>query len=728
MNRVEYKRSIYCLLCIITLILVGCEKESVEMVENISLSICADNTGKVYISDYQDTHITPDYRPLSTSFLLTGEKLYFIDTTDPSIQSICEVSLQNSDTPTKLPINLGEASIKALAADRTNAENPTIYCMAMNLPGNGFLAAFSQEGEELWRTEFGDSLNQSMQENEVFRLIQDGEGRFYALSMQWIFLFDSTGAYQGEIECPEKSFLGISPCGEEKVYASYQGDAGQQPFLAEVQFQSKKLTEGKRVLGNGSLYEGAGNSLILCDSSAVYSCEPDSERVIKLFDFKDYNIINGEIQAITQVDTDEIKMVSWELLNQNSSVELIGLKEAQEGEAEGDGKQVITLLGINVSFMESLFGEVIADFNKQSKDYKVVFEGIGVNGDIYSSINTRLMAKESADLLYIFDYEDIERYQSKGYLEDLTPYLEQSELIKREDYIEEVLNCFEIDGKLYGMSSGFGIDTLMGRVSELGGTSGWTQEEFLDWMKQHPKTKSQFGLNKETVLEYCLKGNLDSYMDWETGKAFFEGEYFKELLSTIYGLDTDDNTYYDDWYQILGQEGTILEMVSVGYFERNNIYTELQYGDEVVFIGYPSADGTPRHFLSMACLSILNRSVCKEGAYAFLEYYITHQKCLDSTYYTKKADFEEGLQKTLEREITIVNESGEQENVPALTETQLERQMELLKYAVPDSLSAQTVRQLILEEAQAYFRGDKALDDTCRIIQSRVQLYLDENQ
>ena len=37
------------------------------------------------------------------------------------------------------------------------------------------------------------------------------------------------------------------------------------------------------------------------------------------------------------------------------------------------------------------------------------------------------------------------------------------------------------------------------------------------------------------------------------------------------------------------------------------------------------------------------------------------------------------------------------------------------------------IRNMILEETDAYFAGDKELDETVKLIQNRVQLYLDES-
>ena len=38
-----------------------------------------------------------------------------------------------------------------------------------------------------------------------------------------------------------------------------------------------------------------------------------------------------------------------------------------------------------------------------------------------------------------------------------------------------------------------------------------------------------------------------------------------------------------------------------------------------------------------------------------------------------------------------------------------------------------TVLEIVLEEAEAYFSGDKDLNTTVSIITSRVQVYVDEN-
>lgn len=46
----------------------------------------------------------------------------------------------------------------------------------------------------------------------------------------------------------------------------------------------------------------------------------------------------------------------------------------------------------------------------------------------------------------------------------------------------------------------------------------------------------------------------------------------------------------------------------------------------------------------------------------------------------------------------------------------------------PNESALDTVRNMIREEAEAYFTGDKGLEETVGLIQNRVQLYLDESR
>ena len=56
----------------------------------------------------------------------------------------------------------------------------------------------------------------------------------------------------------------------------------------------------------------------------------------------------------------------------------------------------------------------------------------------------------------------------------------------------------------------------------------------------------------------------------------------------------------------------------------------------------------------------------------------------------------------------------------------LEEYMSFISCAVPYSIGSDELFNIIMEEAESYFHDDKTVSEVSKIIQSRIQLYLDE--
>lgn len=171
---------------------------------------------------------------------------------------------------------------------------------------------------------------------------------------------------------------------------------------------------------------------------------------------------------------------------------------------------------------------------------------------------------------------------------------------------------------------------------------------------------------------------------------------------------------------------------------------EEAYGEKLVYKGYPSEDGAPCYFYSGTGISILSRSTCKEGAYAFWEYYLLHHYLTADAYYTNKKllensmtyaseiqyAYDEQRKKMIRYQADSSPESDEKvlQWFPYMSEEQCDKQLVMMETVRIDTLENQTLRNIILEEAQYYFQGIRELEETCEIIQSRVQLYLAETK
>ncbi len=726
------------ILCIILLLLPGCGRQRDSTVSGQGDP--AAEKALMYVDETWDAGITPGYVPQTASFLLAENNLYFLDRTGGFCRSVYKVSLQEPQDPPELVLQLEQGSIEAMAVDEK--QEPVLTIAGISGEGQRFLASYDAGGEELWRQYWNDTFSAEGHSQAITRLVRGGEGYFCALGAQRIWIFDSEGCGQGEIVCPGREYLDLCADGEGQVYATYQDSQGRQNILARVQYQNRKLSGEVEIPFDGSMWAGGDNWLLMWGNGYLNAYSPARGETVEVLDTAANRLSRNEIQDIEVLPGGEALLVSWEMLNNNAPVTMARLRRSRERElTEEDSARTLTLVMLQVVLQihEENWRELAAAFHFSHKEYQVVPEGIAMEGvaDIYAAMNTRLLAKESADLIALLDYQDIERYMAKGYLEDLTPYLERSEQLSRDRYLGSVLQCYMMGDALYSIPVSFSILTLGGRASELGNEPGWTVDEFLDWLEEHPDVQAKEGLSPSNVLNYCLMGGMDLYVDPESRRGNFQGEDFCELLRRIHNLKLDEREHWEDWGELLEGETPVLDRLDVqGFLHCGR--TEDEYGEEMVYKGYPTGDGTPCYFFQGSCLAVLSRSTDKEGAYAFWEYYLTHRQMGEDSFYTNLEALEKSMETASDLYIADVEEEGRYtayksrglddwcDWYPAMTLEQRDKQVSLLEYVRADPLENQTIRNIILEEAQCYFAGDKSLEDTCEIIQSRVQTYLDE--
>ena len=145
------------------------------------------------------------------------------------------------------------------------------------------------------------------------------------------------------------------------------------------------------------------------------------------------------------------------------------------------------------------------------------------------------------------------------------------------------------------------------------------------------------------------------------------------------------------------------------------------FDGEAACVGFPTVDGRGGHLLiSSDAYAIATVSEHKESAWDFIEDSLTREKSelyaeLWLTYPTLKKTLDERV------EAAIVRDRFTWDDVNVA--------LELVPDATP-YFSAQDdkVIQIINEEAPAYYSGQKGIEDVVNIIQSRIQLYVDENR
>ncbi|MFG6356252.1 MAG: hypothetical protein K1W26_05415 [Acetatifactor sp.] len=195
-----------------------------------------------------DAGITPEYQPLSDSFALAEDTLYYVDKTEGMPVSVYGVSLAGQDQPPQQILYLEDGCIETVAQAKGTDGKSILVVAGKDGEQAPFLGAYTMEGCRLWR-----SLYETQGETAL-RLAQDDSGYFYVMYAEEVLLFDGEGICQGSISCPGKKYMDLCAAGG-IVYASYyDGDTGK-PLLTRLQQQGgpgggSTAHNGKRAPGS----------------------------------------------------------------------------------------------------------------------------------------------------------------------------------------------------------------------------------------------------------------------------------------------------------------------------------------------------------------------------------------------------------------------------------------------------------------------------------------------
>ena len=165
---------------------------------------------------------------------------------------------------------------------------------------------------------------------------------------------------------------------------------------------------------------------------------------------------------------------------------------------------------------------------------------------------------------------------------------------------------------------------------------------------------------------------------------------------------------------------------------------EIQIGGKVRFLGFPTADGRG----TAACrvvdkLGMVSNGLHKEGAWDFLEYYIS--RGTEESFYlnylpTRISSLRDVAEKaaaprpgtsSFYSSMSIGDDTHEVYEFPQYLADALMEQIEGTDFR-PRSAAEEQIIEIVAEEADIYYNGDKSLEDVTAVIQNRVELLLKE--
>lgn len=426
-----------------------------------------------------------------------------------------------------------------------------------------------------------------------------------------------------------------------------------------------------------------------------------------------------------------------------------------ESAAETDGKTVITIGSPAYNAMEM---PLINKFNSSQDEYVVELKNyaelIEVDYDDEKALNMMRMeiANGTAPDIIMCHPEFMADFIRQNAFADLYQLMDSQDGVKREDFLPNVLEGFEINGKIPAISSGFYIRTAVAKVKNVGADKeNWTPEEAIEAYNSKPENSEFMESTGNYIADFFMAKASRSCIDLENYTCDFTNKEFITTLEFIkdtpkiaeepdlVNMSEDEvSAFFRDKETALMFDKKIVNEISIAGINDalgNNI-SALFGGEDTVFVGYPSTDGKGYTTGCDFMYAITDNSPNKEGAWKLICYLMDEktqktnnlqnagipvfQSVLD------EAAFELDEKVTGSIRSCYLLPDGSEDFV--ISNETIEKAYNYIMNIEFEPYFNYIVESIVDEECRAVLAGDRTTEECADILQSRISIYLSERK
>ena len=615
----------------------------------------------------------------------------------------------------------------------------------------------------------------------------DAAGNLYVTDYNYIYVLDAEGKllfkiddsqYSGSLCRLQPDQVGILWYNYATGTAESTDENGQ--FFIPVDLETKTWGEKIKMPANvWNVYPGDdAYDFYYRNNDNIYGYTFASDTKDKLVDWMACDVDTSNMYDSGMLSDGRVVGITQDWSSDTAACQLIVLHRIDASEVKEKTVLTLACMGLDWSLRSK-----IVEYNKSNDQYRiqVVDYSEYATDDDYNAGITKLTTEiisGSVPDLFLTSSLPIDKYAAKGVVADLYTFMDGGSGLSRDYFVPQVLKAIEKEGKLYELPTKFSVETAYALSSIVDQYDTWNVAAVQDAMTQLQEGATVFstGWTKSSVLNNCLTRNLAAFVDWTTGKCTFDSEAFQQLLafcnsfpddsssddgiaysSEAATVDTmDDPVWESDATRILS--GKQLMATTSFYGFEDYIYNIYPVKDKVTFVGYPSESGEPGNSFYIQCPMAIS-SVTKypdaawdfvstmirqtnedaESMYAFpisqeafdkkMTAVMTEQYQLDEN--GEQVDWDEdGEPDKMSIGSYEVVENGEStwQEVYALTQEDVDQILSVINSATGIVDYDDEILSIVSDEVSAYFAGDKDVQTTANMIQSRVNLYVQEQR
>ena len=501
--------------------------------------------------------------------------------------------------------------------------------------------------------------------------------------------------------------------------------------------------------GFNNLSAGIDSDLIYNTSEGVFTYNAGDEESVKKMDYINSDVNITYMRGFIELDSQSF----LGLYEENYSNELKGGIFTYVDPKDIPDKAVIVLGG---NYVDNDLRQRAIEYNRDSDVYRIVirdYQSYNSYDDYNASItklNNDIITGDMPDIL-VTSGLPVENYIAKGLIADVSKLIKQDEELSQVEFIQNVFDAYSVKGKLYYVVPNFSVSTVVVKSSLVGDRTGWTMEDMQNVLAElgdetQPFTEVTRDGFMSMAMSYC--GN--EFVDVSTGKCSFNSDNFIAMMEFAKTLPEEmnwdeiygDGSYWENYDSQWRENRTLMNQLYIGNFTNLNYQLNGYMGEPVSFVGFPMEDGKGSYISAMDSFALSARSANLDGAWDFVRYYLTDEYQEELSYglpVNKRVFMEKSLEAMKKRTYTDENGNeveydetfwmnGEEIPLPPLSQEQVNQVVEFVMSVDKAYYYNENVLNIINEEMGAFYTGQKSAQDVANVIQSRVQLYVDENR
>ena len=410
-----------------------------------------------------------------------------------------------------------------------------------------------------------------------------------------------------------------------------------------------KLGDDYDIPSKGDIYNyvtGTGDyDLYGMSSTGIYGVKLSDGTCEEIVNYINSDIDMSDIGNITPLDDGTFFAISSTWNDQGMEMSVVNIHPVKNSEIP-----VRTVLTFACMYLNYNVRRQILNFNRSNDKYRIKvidYSQYNTENDWeagLTKLTTELLAGNIPDMFDI-NQLPVTRLAAKGYLEELTPWIEQDTGIGgMAGLVAPIMNAVkDADGKLWYTVPTAYLSTVMAPTSLVGdlvrtnpdGSVYWTISDLMEAYKRMPQGADIFSkyTNASDMLSELTGYMMDDLINWSTGECKFDSPDFVAALEfcnlfrkTPYDWEKEYDPNVDDSELTRFREGRqMLWSTQVNGFTDWRQYDRLFGG--ATFVGYPvsSGSGSAWNISNNGTIAMSSRCSDKEGAWSFMRYFFTEE-------------------------------------------------------------------------------------------------------